>query len=175
MYRTTLLTPDPVIEPDKGKGKEYDEDENTSRSSEPTDSDVSGSDNRYGLKVLFELSSMYLYEMLTTQKVFVVAGDENIVGGAPKQLSRRGIAKSLEGIVQIACVLLVLLKFTAHHAGIVESLGQDLNPSQGHPTGTPMECLIHLPPILLSLVGMGCLLFVLMTGLDEVLETEPKK
>jgi len=46
-YIYVRLTCYSVAEPEKGKGKEEDEDENISRISEPTDSDASGSDNRW--------------------------------------------------------------------------------------------------------------------------------
>jgi hypothetical protein len=85
-----------------------------------------------------------------TSKVFVVAEEEKFVGGARKQLSRREIAKSQAGIVQTASALLVWLKSTAHLAGTAEFLGHDLHLNQDHSTGTPMECLIHLPLIQLS-------------------------
>jgi hypothetical protein len=144
-----LLTCSSVAEPDKGKGKENDEDENMSRSSEPTDSDASGSDNRYDFKG--HLSFQYLPSRdADTSKAFVVAEEEKFVGGARKQLSRREIAKSQEGIVRTASALLVWLKSTAHLAGTAECLGHDLHLSQDHSTGTQMECLTHLLLIQLS-------------------------
>jgi hypothetical protein len=85
-----------------------------------------------------------------TSKAFVVAEEEKFVGGARKQLSRREIAKSQEGIVQTASALLVWLKSMAHLAGTAECLGHDLHLSQDHSTGTPTECLIRLLPIQLS-------------------------
>lgn len=50
-----------------------------SRTSEPTDSDASGSDNRYA----FQYESAKDADI---SKVFVVAEEENIVGGARKPL-----------------------------------------------------------------------------------------
>jgi hypothetical protein len=85
-----------------------------------------------------------------TSKAFVVAEEEKFAGGARKQLSRREIAKSQEGIVLTASALLVWLKSTAHLAGTAECLGHDLHLSQDHSTGIPMECLTHLLPIQLS-------------------------
>jgi hypothetical protein len=78
------LTCSLVVEPDKGKGKENDEDENMSRGSEPTDSDASGSDNRYDSQGRFDFSICTKRDA-DISKVFVVAGEENIVGGKRKQ------------------------------------------------------------------------------------------
>lgn len=72
-------------------------------------------------------------------------------------------------------MLLALLTFTAHHAGIAVCLEFDLHHSPDHSTGTLTGCLIHLRQILLLLVVMECLMFGQMIGHEEVLAIELKK